>query len=148
MLIYVRNVHRKYQTPILIRGQENCASSLTQLTDGQTFVIIEQICYQKFDVIYAHITATFTFQLFCDKALRSIMELMPTSSFNLILKKTKTMLSETNDLTLWSSKFHYGLSDFDDAALDFQTVDVQILLKTIYQQKCSSSLDALNHTHR
>jgi len=87
-------------------------------------------------------------KLFCDKALRVIMELLPNSSFNLILKKMKTMLSESHDLSLWASKFHQGLSDFDDVAGDFQRTDVQMLLQTVYYQKCSSSLDSLNNTHR
>ncbi len=56
------------------------------------------------------------------------------------------MLSESHDLYHWSSKFHQSLSDFDDVAGDFQTLDVQILLKTVYHQKCSSSLDSLNNT--
>ena len=58
------------------------------------------------------------------------------------------MLSESTNLILWASKFHPGLSDYDDAALDFQAEDVQRLLKTIYQQKCPSSLDSLHDTHR
>jgi len=85
---------------------------------------------------------------FCDKALRVIIKLSPTSSFNLILKKMKTMLSESQDLSHWATKFHQGLSDFDDVAGDFQTLDVQMLLRAVYHQKCSSSLDSLNNSHR
>ncbi len=76
------------------------------------------------------------------------MEVCPASSYNLILKKKKTMLAAANNLTLWASKFHNSLSDYEDLAGDFETEDVQKLLKAVYQQKCSSSLDSLYHTHR
>ena len=76
------------------------------------------------------------------------MKVNPTSSYNLILKKKKTMLAESNNLKLWASKFHNSLSDFEDLAGDFESEDVQDFLQDVYEQKCSSSLDSLYHTHR
>ncbi len=43
-LMYERNGHRKNQTFILIRGRENRISPKTYLTDGRTFVIIDELC--------------------------------------------------------------------------------------------------------
>ncbi len=58
------------------------------------------------------------------------------------------MLLESNDLKLWATKFNEDYGNYDDAARVFQSIDVRILLKTVYQQKCATSLESLYHTHR
>ena len=79
--------------------------------------------------------------------LRLFQQLWPYSNIKWTLEKADGLLSQSK-LPLWASKFHHGLSDFEDKITDYRENQIQEFLKNVYSKKCDNSLEPLHHAHR
>ena len=58
------------------------------------------------------------------------------------------MLSQSDNLSLWATKFHTVFTEFEDKKDYFEDDEVQQIFIHIYRKRCKDSLDPLYDANR
>ena len=83
-----------------------------------------------------------------DEILGIVTKQYYTSGLKRISTVYKDMVNHRKNLDEWALNFHSNLSSFREVLGDFDMSNVTEYLEKVFQQKCSTSLDALYETFR